>query len=195
MKRRLFTILSALSLVLCVAACAAWVRSSVVPDRLGWIKIGPEGDGDVERHGLFFGHQRGARPSGGRQDRHSQHGWTAYPLTFFHGSQNIVFTYPYMDGGLAANRLGFRFFDKKSTNLFYGPSSAYDVERDVGVIFPYWFMGAIFGILPVMWMVRTIRQPHRVGVCRKCGYDLRATPDRCPECGTETKTPGAMAGR
>jgi len=33
------------------------------------------------------------------------------------------------------------------------------------------------------WSVRRSRSKQKKGYCPICDYDLRATPDRCPECG------------
>jgi len=52
-------------------------------------------------------------------------------------------------------------------------------------------LGAI-GALSFLAARRESARLHRQasGLCVKCGYDLRSTPDRCPECGTiKEKTP------
>lgn len=49
----------------------------------------------------------------------------------------------------------------------------------------HWLYALLFAILPILWLnrFRKARRARRVGHCPHCGYDLRATPDRCPECG------------
>jgi len=54
---------------------------------------------------------------------------------------------------------------------------------------PYWVLVAALSFLPIRWIARFRRRRAQdllnpSGFCVRCGYDLRATPDRCPECGT-----------
>jgi hypothetical protein len=54
---------------------------------------------------------------------------------------------------------------------------------------PFILLIVIFAPSPTFWIVgfmvrrRANALKRKDGLCQKCGYDLRATPDRCPECG------------
>jgi hypothetical protein len=63
------------------------------------------------------------------------------------------------------------------------------VNTHLVVSVPLWSAAALFLILPLAWdrghrRRYRLERRMRTGRCLNCNYDLRATPGRCPECGT-----------
>lgn len=65
---------------------------------------------------------------------------------------------------------------------------------------PYYALAGPAAVIAAVAVFPLLRPRRRRGTCRKCGYDLRATPDgngrllsRCPECGEAPASAAAEA--
>jgi hypothetical protein len=215
-RRRLFNLvrgaITVLSLLLCVATAALWVRSYVLTS-----------------DALQYGWRSGPRPSNPNRSLVNSD-WLSYGLQSLPGMV-VVSRLHFFDAQVPESQLEMRFPGEPEgpfpLGLNYGTPIAslnsirvYGWERMgfgychlpptgnptwglhghttfIGIVVPHGFLVAIFAALPARWaFLRWRRRRPGPGHCPACGYDLRATPDRCPECGSEAKplpTEGAAA--
>lgn len=164
MRRRMFAVVSVLSLVLCLAMAALWVRSYFVLDAwgVGWRMndfgissvLGCMGL-EVENSGMFGAPGHDSIPIA--NDR------------WFYAS------------GLPLHGFGFRF--RLKPRPFYATAARY---YGLQIVIPDWFLvvALLAGPLLLWWRRRRAAMRQRYFLCPTCGYDLRASTDRCPECGT-----------
>jgi hypothetical protein len=170
MLRRLFNFLSALSLLLCAATAALWVRSYVATE---WFVY--QRTDSVNRswwHFAFVSNSGLIYISRPRKD------FNADGLAEQHrASRGDPDGFRYLrqppKSQWNSTRFGFKFVLSDVRHHSTGTS---DFPR---AFIPYWFVALITAVLPFVWSGR--RRRHRTRLrehrCLVCAYDLRATPD------------------
>ena len=166
MPRPLFTLAALLSLVLCVAVAVLWVRSYWRTDAVG--HAGPGGIAAVQWYEGVIVLGRDDVDSGRR------------------GA--FVDSWPVGPGETPGPTGGWWpvwGFGKDVTTSSFG--------RVTRLFVPLWPLFLASCVLPLLWLYRHLWHRFPAGHCQSCGYDLRETPQRCPECGREMVGPKANA--
>ena len=173
MRRRLFTILSALSLV----TCALWLRSYRAADSWGW--QGPHFIVAVHSSEGRLGVYIVSREHGKFDD--PLNGWTYCCVT----PDDLDDIYFNLSGGSVR------------WSGFTATWVSLDERKFRNLIVPDWSFAIVCLAAPLSILSCGQRRP-KPNECVACGYDLRATPERCPECGravTKHGLPLVMCGR
>jgi len=187
MIRRLFNIAAATSLLLCVGAMVVWACSF-------W----SGGFGGLHQ-GIYSAGQYTIGTRANTLFLHLQPYPRAFVVSTTVGGKTVAASSPVPIMGndtLISRRHSASFLHGVSWSeefisipMSAGPPTRQVVWREIEVSF--WLACALLALPPVLWMAhRSRRRPDRGGVCPRCGYDLCASRDRCPECGTPVPVAG-----
>lgn len=199
MLLRVLTLFSILSLTVCVMAIVLWVRSERDTELIGWeTQDKTPYQKAVTGYAGLFSYQ-------GR----AYFGWTNfryvdYPFTYLgrraerqrrflwkSSPQSTGFYFPPPDPDVPDTTSGQSIRSQwiwKRGGVYLG---SIECGWDSGsfsnhaLCVPYWIVVTMTLIVLVATKIRFARpwSRFRPGFCSECGYDLRASKDRCPECG------------
>ena len=171
MRRKLSNLAAAVSLVLCVATAALWIRGHFVADHF-WL-IHRSGHGQLVRsaRGFINFEARLSRDDIRPQERPLVR--FSYERSTWLDNADLTTSYPNQQYSWKLGPFSF-------VKVVY-PRRGWMWRLHV----PMWLLVALTLPWPAYWYLAmlTHRRRRRAGRCLQCGYDLRATPNRCPECG------------
>lgn len=203
MTRRVLDLLAGASAVLAIVTALVWIRSYKSFDTLEGDTRNSSGLGTGEifaasgNGSLRLDFRRLQQPCRFRRPRPVKLAVEppdpAFPYPLGYGNQTFHgFGLDWApDSNIWMDLRGTRFEDVMPSRVAFGGSGLTLPGYSFQVQAPSWAVIVMLGILPTLRAFLVLREKSAIGAgcCQLCGYDLRATADRCPECGMSPAQP------